>query len=183
VGRYWNLAIPISMAGIAGLVHDSWPQSVLGTWSHLHAVYGLLLCAMVVAEFQRRVRSSGRQAADTRAVSRQLARSVYLLLYVLFAASQLIAVIVFCWNRGMLGALHPAVQQPPENLRDYLAYGICALLTIYGRAALHRHMLKRSSGASVSVSLPPGPRKNPGEWRDAGAVGRPLAQAPGRNQR
>jgi cytochrome b561 len=143
VGRNWRFALPISIAGVAGLVHDSWPQSVLESWSHLHAVYGLLLCAMVIARFQKHVRSVGLQEADIRAFSRQLARAVYLLLYALFAASQLMAVGVFWWNRGTLGALHPAVQQPPENLRDYLAYGICALLTIHVLAALQRRQLKR----------------------------------------
>jgi cytochrome b561 len=143
VGRNWRFALPISIAGVAGLVHDSWPQSVLESWSHLHAVYGLLLCAMVIARFQKHVRSVGQQEADIRAFSRQLARAVYLLLYVLFAASQLMAVGVFWWNRGTLGALHPAIQQPPENLRDYLAYGICALLTIHVLAALQRRQLKR----------------------------------------
>lgn len=143
VGRNWRFALPISIAGVAGLVHDSWPQSVLESWSHLHAVYGLLLCAMVIARFQKHVRSVGLQEADIRAFSRQLARAVYLLLYVLFAASQLMAVGVFWWNRGTLGALHPAVPQPPENLRDYLAYGICALLTIHVLAALQRRQLKR----------------------------------------
>jgi cytochrome b561 len=143
VGRSWHLALPISMAGIAGLVHDSWPRVVLESWSNLHAVYGLLLCAMVVAKFQKRVRSVGLQAADIPTFSRQLARAVYLRLYVLFAASQIIAVGVFWWNRGTLGAVHPAIQQPPENLRDYLAYGICALVTIHVLAALQRHLLKR----------------------------------------
>lgn len=143
VVRNWRFALPISIAGVAGLVHDSWPQSVLESWSHLHAVYGLLLCAMVIARFQKHVRSVGLQEAEIRAFSRQLARAVYLLLYVLFAASQLMAVGVFWWNRGTLGALHPAVQQPPENLRDYLAYGICALLTIHVLAALQRRQLKR----------------------------------------
>jgi cytochrome b561 len=98
---------------------------------------------MVIARFQKHVRSVGLQEAEIRAFSRQLARAVYLLLYVLFAASQLMAVGVFWWNRGTLGALHPAVQQPPENLRDYLAYGICALLTIHVLAALQRRQLKR----------------------------------------
>jgi hypothetical protein len=106
-----------------------------------------------------------------------------LLLYVLFAASQLMAVGVFWWNRGTLGALHPAVQQPPENLRDYLAYGICALLTIHVLAALQRRQLNAAVGVSLSVSPPPERRMNPEVWPDEGAVGRQLAQAPGRNQR
>ncbi|MEA3137945.1 MAG: hypothetical protein QOK23_114 [Gammaproteobacteria bacterium] len=144
--RSWHFAVAVSMAGIAGIVHDSWPHSAHESWAHapvnLHAVYGVLLSAMVIAKFRMRVRS-GLQEADIRPFSRQLVRAVFLLLYVLFAASQLIALGVFWWNRGALGALHPAVQLPPENLRDFLAYGVCALLTIHGLAELQRRLLRR----------------------------------------
>jgi cytochrome b561 len=103
---------------------------------------------MVIAKFQIRVRSVGLQEADIRPFSRQLVRAVFLLLYVLFAASQLITLGVSWWNRGTLGALHPAVQLPPENLRDYLAYGVCALLAIHGLAALQRRRLRRSRASA-----------------------------------
>jgi hypothetical protein len=61
----------------------------------------------------------------------------------LFGANQIIRFAVFLWNQGTFGATHPAIVQPPENLRDYLAYGIFALLTIRALTALHRHTLKR----------------------------------------
>jgi hypothetical protein len=61
----------------------------------------------------------------------------------LFGANQMIRFAVFLWNQGTFGATHPAIVQPPENLRDYLAYGIFALLTIRALTALHRLTLKR----------------------------------------
>jgi hypothetical protein len=67
------------------------------------------------------------------------------LLYIVFGANQIIRFAVFLWNRGTSAVMHPAIVQPPENLRDYLAYGIFALLTIRALAALHRHMLKRGA--------------------------------------
>jgi cytochrome b561 len=98
---------------------------------------------MVVAQFRQACFSSLPHGADSQSICRQLSRAVYFLLYVLFGANQIIRFAVFLWNQGTAGATHPAIVQPPENLRDYLAYGILALLTIRAMAALHRHMLKR----------------------------------------
>jgi cytochrome b561 len=137
-------AFLICTVGIVGLVHDSWPTSVRVQWLNLHAVFGLLLWIMVVAQFQQ-ARSDGLvHGADLHSIGRQLSRTVYLLLYVVFGASQLVRFAVFLWNRATIGAMHPAIVQPAENLRDYLAYGIVALLTIRALTALHRHMLKRA---------------------------------------
>jgi cytochrome b561 len=142
--RAWVFAFLVCTVGIAGLVHDSWPKSVQLQWLNLHAAFGLLLWIMVIAQFQR-ARSAGLvHAADLHSICRQLSRAVFFLLYVVFGADQIVRLAVFLWNRGTLGATHPAIMQPPENLRDYLAFGIFALLTIRALAALHRHMLKRA---------------------------------------
>lgn len=141
--RAWLCAFLICTVGIVGLVHDSWPKSVQGSWINLHAVFGLLLWIMVVAQFRQARSGSLLHGADSRSICRQSSRAVYFLLYILFGANQIIRFAVFLWNRGTLGAAHPAIVQPPENLRDYLAYGIFALLTIRAMAALHRHVLKR----------------------------------------
>ena len=142
-------AVLVCTAGIVGLAHDSWPKSVQGSWVNLHAAFGLLLWIMVVAQFRQACFRSLLHGADSRSICRQLSRAVYFLLYVLFGANQIIRFAVFLWNRGTWGAMHPAILQPPENLRDYLAYGIFALLTIRAMAALHRHMLKRGGLSST----------------------------------
>jgi cytochrome b561 len=147
--RTWLLAFLVCTVGIVGLVHDSWPKSVQGSWINLHAVFGLLLCIMVVAQFRQACISSLLHGADSQSICRQLSRAVYFSLYVLFGANQIIRFCVFLWNRGAEGATHPAIMQPPENLRDYLAYGILALLMIRAMAALHRHMLKRGRLSST----------------------------------
>jgi hypothetical protein len=74
---------------------------------------------------------------------RRLSRRVYLLLYFLFGLSQLVRVAAILWNSGARGALHPAIMPPPENLRDYLAYGVFALLTLQALAAAQCQALKR----------------------------------------
>lgn len=141
--RSWDCAFVVCSAGIAGLIHDSWPKSGQGPGIDLHVVFGLLLWILVVMQFHQANLASRINAANLHSFCRQLSRAVYFLLYILFGASQIIRAGVFLWNRGTFGALHPAVLQPPENLRDYLAYGILALLTIRALAMLHRHMLKR----------------------------------------
>jgi cytochrome b561 len=136
-------AFLVCTVGIAGLVLDSWPKSIQGARINLHAVFGLLLWIMVVAQFRQARSTSLVHAADFHSICRQSSRAVYFLLYILFGANQIIRFAVFLWNQGTLGATHPAIVQPPENLRDYLAYGIIALLTIRALMALHRHTLKR----------------------------------------
>jgi cytochrome b561 len=143
-------ALLVCTVGIAVLIYDAWPASVLRPRINLHAVFGLLLWIMVVVQFERGARSpSLLQQENFHLFCRRLARAVYLLLYILFGANQLIGFGVLLWNRGSLGALHPAILQPPENLRDYLVYGIIALLTIHALAALHRHMQKRGGLTST----------------------------------
>jgi cytochrome b561 len=148
--RSWDLPLLVCTVGIAGLLHDSWPTPELRPWINLHAVFGLLLWIMVVAQFEQGARSpSLLQQANFQVLCRQLSRVVYILLYILFGANQLIRCGVIFWNRESIGALHPAILQPPENLRDYLVYGIIALLTIHACAALHRHIPKRSGITST----------------------------------
>lgn len=141
--RAWVFAFLVCTVGIVGLVRDSWPNSVQAPWINLHAVFGLLLWIMVVAQFRQECSNRLVHGADFHSICRQSSRAVYFLLYILFGANQIIRFAVFLWNRGTIGAMHPAIVQPPENLRDYLAYGIFALLSIRALTALHRHMLKR----------------------------------------
>ena len=143
--RSWDVTLLVCAVGIAGLVRDSWPGAVQGSWIHLHAVFGVLLWIMVVAQLQRARATGLMHGANFDSSCRQLSRAVYLLLYVLFGADQIIRAGVLLWNRETFGASHPAVVQPPENLRDYLAYGVLALLTIRTLAALHRRALKRGA--------------------------------------
>jgi hypothetical protein len=133
-------ALPISAIGIAGLLRDSWPTA-LHLPTGLHALFGVMLWLMVLAQFRQAHRC---ELAPSRAyaLSRRLARGVFLQLYILFGVSQILRIAVILWNRGRSSA-HMAILQPPEYLRDYLAYGVVALLTIQALAVLQRRALKR----------------------------------------
>jgi cytochrome b561 len=141
--RAWVFAVLVCAVGIVGLVHDSWPKSVQAPWINLHAVFGLMLWIMVVAQFRQAYSGRLVHGADYHSICRQSSRAVYFLLYILFGANQIIRFAVFLWNQGTIGAMHPAIVQPPENLRDYLAYGILALLTIRALTVLHGQSSKR----------------------------------------
>ena len=134
----------IVAVGVAGQLQDSWPMMLQWPRINLHAVFGILLLCMVLVEMQRAgLADTMASAADKRALRRQLSRAVYLQLYLLFGMSQFVHIAALLWNSG-LGVMHPAMVPPPENLRDYLAYGIFALLTIRVLALLPPQSLKRA---------------------------------------
>ena len=111
----------------------------MNRYENFHALFGLLLWMMVIVKFRQRARSSNLvHAADFCRLSRELSRTVYLLLYAVFGADQIIR-----------AASHPAIPWSPENLRDFLVYGIIALLTIRVLAALYRFPPKRDDLSST----------------------------------
>ncbi len=131
-------ALSICMIGAAGLLHDAWPSALYMPMTNLHAVFGVMLWLMVLAQFRRARRSALAQSgAGMHKLRRRLSRGVFLQLYILFGMSQIVQIAVILWNDGQ-DASHMAILQPPENLRDYLAYGILALLTIHALALRHQ---------------------------------------------
>jgi cytochrome b561 len=132
-GPPW-LALSICMIGAAGLLHDAWPTALYMPMPNLHAVFGVMLWLMVLAQFRQAGRSAlAPSGADMHELARRLSRAVFLQLYILFGMSQIVRIAVILSNSGQ-DASHKAILQPPENLRDYLAYGILALLTIHALA-------------------------------------------------
>jgi cytochrome b561 len=143
-GRGLWLALPLWAVGIAGLLRDSWPGAQHLAGVNLHAIFGALLWLMVVVQFSHAsFAGPPLSSADVHALSRRLSRRIYLLLFVLFGVCELVRLAAFIWNDGAQGALHPAVLPAPENLRDYFAYGVFALLTIHVLAAAQCHALNR----------------------------------------
>jgi cytochrome b561 len=121
----------IAAVGAAGVLQDSWPGMLPWPALNLHAVYGVLLLGMVLLQTRRTGLADAMiDAADKCALRRQLSRAVYLQLYLVFGMSLLVHIAALLWNSSLLGALHPARLPPPENLRDYLAYGVFALFAI-----------------------------------------------------
>ncbi|MDB5434250.1 MAG: cytochrome, partial [Phenylobacterium sp.] len=53
---HWTIAALIVVAGILGLLHDSWPKATQAFWINIHAVIGLLILALVAARIWWRLR-------------------------------------------------------------------------------------------------------------------------------
>ena len=108
-----NLTLLVMIAGIAAVVHDSLAKSAPASYLNLHALFGALLWASVVARFHRRLHQSPRMLPiDIREFSRHLSRLVYLMLYILMLIRLIIG--------------------PPvaPDFQGYLGYGLIALITI-----------------------------------------------------
>jgi hypothetical protein len=141
--RLWSL-FPVCAIGFAGLLRDSWPAGLQLRGTDLHELFGAMLWLSVVAQFcDATLGGPPLSGAGVRGLCRRLSCQVYFLLYGLFGLSQLIRMAAILWNGGVPGASHPAIVPPPENLSDYLAYGVLALLTIHLMAALQRQAFKR----------------------------------------
>ncbi len=138
------LGLPLCAVGIAGLLRDAWPGALSPSGVNLHAIFGAMLWLIVVAQFAHAsLAGPSLGASGVHELCRRLSRQVYLLLYVLFGLSQIARMSGILWNSSAQGAFHPATLTSPENLRDYLAYGVFALLTLHGLAAAQCQALKR----------------------------------------
>jgi hypothetical protein len=156
-----GLTVLVCAVGVAGLILDSWPRPAHGTWINLHPLFGMLLWITVLVQ--------PRYAGEIR----QQSRAVFLLMYLLFGVSQLVRIGAWLWNSQARGTSHLAILQPPANLRDYLAYGVLALLSIRVLGALRR----------VSVRRQRAPQTNQAAASVAGGAARPWRRAPVQNPR
>jgi cytochrome b561 len=104
-------------------------------------LFGLLLWIMVIARFRARMKHSAEiRAADLRGLSRQLSRTVYLLLYLIIGAKQVINIVGFLRHGGTFDpglaptpdcASHDCPTFAPTNdLKLMLIYGLIALIII-----------------------------------------------------
>jgi hypothetical protein len=117
-----NLTLLVVIAGIAAVVQDSLAKSAPASYLNLHALFGALLWASVVARFHRRLHQSPRMLPiDIREFSRHLSRLVYLMLYILMLVSLIIGAVDGIWRNRWPAA---------PDFRGYLGYGLIALVTI-----------------------------------------------------
>ena len=131
-----NFVLLVLVVGLLGLIQDSWPKPAPASWMNLHIVFGALLWVCVVARFYGGMRRSpGMLPAEIQALSRQLSRLVYLLLYGLMFFGLIIGI--------LRTALHDPIVGGAENFQSYLVGGLAALVTIRVLAALcHRFVIQ-----------------------------------------
>ena len=141
---HYGLGVLVLMAGLLGLIHDSWPIP-LGATGSLHALFGALLLIFVVARFYRHAHRTPRMLpADIRALSRHLSRTVYLLLYVLM---------FFDLTIGILPGTphHRAIYGPAVEFQSYLAYGFLALVAIRALSALYPNIVVHQGSVPIDT--------------------------------
>jgi hypothetical protein len=98
---YGCIAMVAVVIGVLGLLGASGPRRTLESWINIHALFGLLLCALVLARCRWSVKHSPPMLpTDIRQLSRQLSRTVYLLLYVVIGVRELIAILNSVWHGG-----------------------------------------------------------------------------------
>jgi hypothetical protein len=108
----------VAMTGIAGLVVDARPENPDWFAVTMHAAFGATLLAMILMSF-RAGRAQDLTIAQAQLRCRRLSRQVYFLLY---------GMVAVCGVLRMTAGR--ALSQPPEILREYFVYALCALLTI-----------------------------------------------------
>ena len=99
IALYGCAALFVVVIGVLSLLDGSWLRQMLESWINIHALFGLLLCGLVLVRYQWRVRHSpGMLPTDIRELSRHLSRIVYLLLYVVIGVRQSIGIINSIWH-------------------------------------------------------------------------------------
>jgi cytochrome b561 len=138
---YGCIALVAVVVGVLGLLGASGPRQMLESWINIHALFGLLLCGLVISRCRWRVKHSPRmQPADIRELSRHLSRIVYLLLYVVVGMRQIIGILNSIWHGGAadFNLFDEHFRNGPDraswNLKDdfqlFLATGLFALIIV-----------------------------------------------------
>ena len=95
------VALTAVATGVVGLLGASGPRRALESWINIHALFGLLLCGLVLARYRWCV---GRAfASDARELSRHLSRIVYLVLYLVIGIRQTLAILNHIYYGGEPG--------------------------------------------------------------------------------
>jgi cytochrome b561 len=156
---YGCIAIVGVVIGVLGLLGNSGPRQILESWINIHALFGLLLCGLVLARYQWRVRHSPCMlSADIRELSRHLSRIVYLLLYVVIGVRQSIGIINSTWHGSPLdfnlfddrfrNGPDRAGWNPKDDFQLFLATGLLVLMIV--RVLAFRLWLRSVERAALS---------------------------------
>jgi hypothetical protein len=156
---YGCIALLAVVIGVLGLLGALWPRQMLESWINIHALFGLLLCGLVVARCRWRVKHSPRMPpADIRELSRHLSRIVYLMLYLVIGVREVISVLNSLWRGGAIdfnlfdgrfrNGPDYAGFSPRDDFQLFIGSGLVAL--IFVRALTSRLWLRSVERAALS---------------------------------
>jgi cytochrome b561 len=134
-------ALLVVAIGVLGLLDGSRLRQILESSINIHALFGLLLCGLVLGRCQWRVRHSPRMLpTDIRELSRHLSRIVYLLLYVVIGVRQSISIMSNIWHGSAVdfnlfddhfrNGPDRAGWNPRDDFQLFLATGLCVLIIV-----------------------------------------------------
>jgi hypothetical protein len=151
--RYCGLGGLVVLVGVLGLLPDSWLTGIVQSKTVFHALFGLLLCGLVVARYRWWLQSTPpAHPLDIRQFTRRLSRMVYLVLYLVTGAVEVINVIG-ARQDGILPARELALLKPSADSEAFLLCGLFALVFIRVLAFWSSRRLlgagRTSSGRSV----------------------------------
>jgi hypothetical protein len=139
---YACTAIVTVVIGVLGLLGASGLRQILESWVNIHALFGLLLCGLVLARCRWSVkRSTSMLPTDIRQLSRHLSRTIYMLLYVVIGVKELIAILNGVWHGGVVDfnlyderfrGPDYAGFNPKDDFQLFLACGFIALIFLRG---------------------------------------------------
>jgi cytochrome b561 len=167
------VAVVTVAIGVLGLLADSWPRQMLESWINIHALFALLLCGLVLSRCGWRVRHSPRMLpADIRELSRQLSRIVYLLLYVVIGARQIMGILASSWHGSAVEfnlfdarfrGPDYAGFNPKDDFQLFLASGLTVLIIVrvlvFGLWLRSVERAIRSSESKYAGAADAGPRR------------------------
>jgi len=144
---YCGLGGLVVLLGVLGLLPDSWLAGVVQSKTAFHALFGLLLCGLVVVRFRWWLKNSPpAHALDIRQFSRRLSRMVYLVLYLVTGAMEVINII-----GPQQGGVRPtraiSLLLPTPDSQAFLTWGLVALVSIRVLAFWSWRRLVRAGGA------------------------------------
>jgi cytochrome b561 len=99
---YVCAAVLVVAVGVLGLERPSGLRQLVESWIDIHALFGLLLCGLVLARYQWIIQYSHGLQEDIRELSRHLSRIVYLMLYLVIGAGQGISLVNWIWHGSSL---------------------------------------------------------------------------------
>ena len=143
IALYGCAALLVVVIGVVGLLGAS--GQMLEVWVSIHALFGLLLCGLVLARCRWCVKHSPPMSlADVRQLSRQLSRIVYVLLFVVLGVREIIGILNSLWHGGAVDfnlfdarfRNGPDFEgfNPKDGFQLFVASGLFALIFVRGLA-------------------------------------------------
>jgi cytochrome b561 len=136
--RRWRIALHVTLGvivvsvGLLGTLDHSGMRRVVASWINIHALFGALLFALVVARLQWCVESRPPAgAAELRELTRHLSRIVYLLLYLVIGTRVVVNIVNYSFLAEAACRSQNCMQlQSTGDLRAIVAYGVAVLVAI-----------------------------------------------------